>query len=216
MREVATRSRISPRVVDVCLALGLTIRKPARFREPARVREAERALLGAIRASRGRPLLISVTGPSGGGKSTLLRALAKALRAGFGPPRRLRADVAAVDAVRRGGAWLARAGLAESAAMIASARELSEGQRHRLLIARLMDRRSRVVIIDEFASTLDRPTAMGVAMGMRRWAHAAGKVVVCATAHDDVERWLDADLRVRVPLAGEIEIESVGDRRSTG
>ncbi len=208
MREVITQARVSPRVVSVCLALGLTLRRPRHGTTPRRIRVAAREIVESIRASNGGGAVVCVTGPSGGGKSTLLRVIARRLRVSM--TRRgvqLASDLAAVDTVRGGGATLARAGLADGAAMIRRACELSEGQRHRVQIAQSMGRRARVVLIDEFASTLDRATAMGVAMGLGKWARASRKVVLCATAHDDVIEWLGADIHVRVPLEGEIAVE---------
>ena len=89
--------------------------------------------------------------------------------------------------------------------MIRTPRELSEGQRHRLALAHAVASRGPV-LIDEFASTLDRLTAMGLCISLARWARSCGRSVVGATAHDDVVEWLRPDIHVTVPLAGPVQI----------
>ena len=78
MREVITRSRPTPRVVAVCIALGLCLRRGDH--DTPRTHAAARELARLIRAAPLAGLVVCITGPSGGGKSTLLRALARRLR----------------------------------------------------------------------------------------------------------------------------------------
>lgn len=113
---------------------------------------------------------------------------------------------------------LARAGLADAKLLARRACELSEGQRHRYAVARAMAEvegagRTRrcadgvTVLIDEFASTLDRVTARGLAATVRRWVRdQRGVRLVCATAHDDVMEWLGPALLVYQPAEGRVEL----------
>lgn len=110
-----------------------------------------------------------------------------------------------------GGGWpramglLARAGLAEGMLLARTARELSDGQRSRLMLALAMGEaeqrlergsaRRVTVLVDEFASSLDRVTARGVCRTLRRWVKRNRRVrVVVATGHADVRGWLGAEV----------------------
>ncbi|MCC6675623.1 MAG: AAA family ATPase [Phycisphaerales bacterium] len=167
-----------------------------------------------------------VTGPSGSGKSTLLRELARRLRKKNACPVVVGAGACAehagrsvldVLAVECGSAEaalgvLARAGLADARLLPRRRGDLSEGQRHRfdlaIAMARLMRRGGpgRVLIIDEFASMLDRASARGVAGTVSRWARRSGARVVCATAHDDVLEMLGPRVLVVVGDGGRAEV----------
>ena len=140
--------------------------------------------------------LMFVTGPSGGGKSTILRLLRDEL------PRRgvalidfdalePAADRPVIEALApeqplaSAMRWLSLAGLGDAFVMLRRPGELSEGQRYRLMLARAMAMTEaalqraggkaqpgapRVVLLaDEFAATLDRLTAKVVARNLRRW-----------------------------------------------
>ncbi len=133
--------------------------------------------------------VIFVTGPSGGGKTTLLRRVAQALADRPGVtvldlshlPEP--AEVPLVDAVDGGALPLGRAlrllslaGLNDAFVMLRRPAELSDGQRHRFRLARAMARVEMtaagglvVVLADEFGATLDRTTAAVLARNVRRW-----------------------------------------------
>lgn len=72
-----------------------------------------------------------------------------------------------------------------------------------------MERATGTIIIDEFASTLDRPTAAGLCRTLRRWASESGVRVVCITAHDDVLEWLGP--RVLAVVGETTEVRRRGD-----
>lgn len=137
-----------------------------------------------------------ITGPSGGGKSSLLAAMREAPRAQsilwIEPAtirlpdacvidclcRALGHDAAAADerVVERALELLGRVGLAEAWTYLQRPAELSDGQRWRLMLAMAVAAAGRadapaataVIAMDEFAALLDRITARVVARALRR------------------------------------------------
>jgi ABC-type ATPase involved in cell division/GNAT superfamily N-acetyltransferase len=153
-----------------------------------------------------------ITGASGGGKSTLLRALGDQLdRQGEGV-RRLEATRLArsrrrvIDLVpgrlRHALGALARAGLGEAGLLARRACELSEGERWRLALAIGIARGGTWLLADEFCSVLDRETARGVCAALARWVRSGTGRLVAASAHADLAPMLGPDLCVRVELGG--------------
>jgi ABC-type ATPase with predicted acetyltransferase domain len=166
-----------------------------------------------------------VSGPSGSGKTTVLRALAERLKDRAVPVTMVPPDdgapefISVVDLFRspldQTIRLLSLAGLADAAVFTRRPRDLSEGQRWRLGLALAMERVGGIVaqggsdvsdasfapvtlIVDEFASTLDRTSAMCVAVSLRRWLSRSDRVrVVAATSHDDMTEWLSPELLVR-------------------
>jgi ABC-type ATPase with predicted acetyltransferase domain len=165
-------------------------------------------------------------GPSGGGKSTRLRALQqRADNAGWRvtpvddvrlePALRVveqfgRTDDPAAD-LQRVGARLACVGLGEARVFLARPDQLSDGQRWRLRLAVAVhqtmrrhgrgDGRKQLLVCDEFAALLDRVSAATVARSLRRAIDRLGRVGVplaaaVATSHDDLRPALLPD-RVR-------------------
>jgi len=108
--------------------------------------------------------------------------------------------------------WLSLAGLNDAAVMLRKPSQLSEGQRHRLKLAQAMavaERRPEpwaVLLIDEFGSTLDRPTAFALARCVRRWVTGSDVCLVCATTHDDLLEPLWPDVLVEVAPGGVCEV----------
>ncbi len=157
--------------------------------------------------------LALITGPSGGGKSTILRALAARLEesaiiaADPATHARLKPIVdlfdSPLEATLR---TLARAGLADATLFSRTPQELSDGQRARLAFALAMDRAraagaTPTLLADEFASTLDRTTARSLSLTLRRWLASAPPLrLILATAHDDLLEPLKPDLLVYIPL----------------
>jgi ABC-type ATPase with predicted acetyltransferase domain len=209
MRYVHVSRRPTARLCRALAAFGLApARRPARARAApdcdwlARLQPGQVALL---------------TGPSGSGKSTLLLAAAAHARVlhwrALTPPRAgpetgpgrpvidlLRGPLAECIAS------LARAGLGEPALFARTPRELSEGERFRLRLALALHEAQAdpgsepLLLIDEFASTLDRVTARTLCLCLKRWAARHLVRVVCATAHDDVAPWLAPDLHFALTL----------------
>lgn len=210
---VSCGSAPSPRLLRAMATFGLFVRQVGRPRPPRPEAATARRILTMPGGS-----VALVQGPSGCGKSTLLAAVAEdaaaqhhtAIDAGTvlrdadqATPIIDLFDAALADAL----GLLAAAGLAEPKLWARSTAELSEGQRLRLGIALAMqhaDRRTHtLLVIDEFGSALDRPTAYGVARTVRRWASTTpGVRVLCATAHDDLGDALRPDMLINLQAEG--------------
>lgn len=202
VRVVPTRHAPSADLLRVCAPFALALEQSRAHPHRGLITRAARAVL-----YRSKPGTISlITGPSGCGKSTILRAVARlaaqhdtsAHRALTTIPASL-ADRAVIDvlpgplASRLG--ILSRAGLADAALLARTPLELSEGERHRLLLALTLARarRAQLILIDEFTTPLDRATARGVALTLSRWARRTKLKLVIATPHSDLLESLNPD-----------------------
>ena len=92
---------------------------------------------------------------------------------------------------------LAKAGISDAWIYIRKPSELSDGQRYRLKLAKVMETNADVWIADEFGAVLDRVTAKVVAFNMQKVARRLGKTLMVATTHTDLEEELGPDLVIR-------------------
>lgn len=162
--------------------------------------------------------VVLFTGPSGSGKSSLLREVGKQLGAADAFAAEL-PDVPLIDAlhgtVEERLATLAGCGLGEARLLLRTPAELSDGQRYRFRLAFAVARLAagRFLLADEFTAALDRPLAKVVAFNLRKLAGRTGVGVLAATTHDDVATDLAPDLWVRCHGEGRVEAERRGLKR---
>lgn len=163
-------------------------------------------------------------GPSGSGKSSLLRAAVGQLRAtstvididelDLGDRPLVDLLPGSVDAAMR---LLSQCGLGEAHLMLRTPAELSEGQRYRFRLALALSKRPDWIVADEFTATLDRTLAKVVAYNIRKLAdrdHAANGSqanesqtgFLLATTHDDIVDDLSPDVAVCCDLDGRCEL----------
>lgn len=202
-RKFETRVDRTERVMKVAEAFGLGLE------------DGEFTVLDELRVSVPQGSVVYVTGQSGSGKSTLLRALADGLtEAGK--------HVSNIDAVEftdepiidqlgsdmnEATRLLAMAGISDAYLYIRKPSELSDGQRYRFRLAKLLEQDADVWVADEFGAVLDRITAEVVAYNAQKVARNAGKTLIVATTHTDLLRSLSPDLTIRKRFQERVEIE---------
>jgi ABC-type lipoprotein export system ATPase subunit/GNAT superfamily N-acetyltransferase len=148
--------------------------------------------------------IVAFTGPSGSGKSSLLRAAALHLRdAGervVDADRLTLPEMSLIDGLGLpfddATGLLSRCGLAEPRLMLRRPAELSDGERWRFRLAFALAQRPNWIVLDEFTAALDRVLARIVAFNVRRQCDRTRIGFLVATCHDDVIADLSPNVHV--------------------
>ena len=224
--QLDTAVEPSPNVMQVAAMFGLGIDQQRRLQ-----------IISPLSLQLQAHQLIFITGPSGGGKSTLLRLIENAVtKQANSKVRLIRFDQLpplpdrplvdclgdeqdlGLDEVMK---LLSRAGLNDAFVMLRRANELSDGQRYRLRLAQSLaqvrpEDELTIVLADEFASTLDRVTAKVIAHNVRKFANEFRVCFVVATTHDDLLEPLNPDVLIQKQLGEGLELARRGDRGNRG
>jgi ABC-type lipoprotein export system ATPase subunit/GNAT superfamily N-acetyltransferase len=196
-----TATEITPRTVDVAEAFGLGVDQAQKF-----------VLFDNVDLRIGSRDVVYITGDSGSGKSVLLRALGEDLGDEAVDMASLESspEKPIIDAVGEsfGEALelLSRAGLNDAFLFVRRFRELSDGQKYRFKIAKLMESGGQWWVADEFCSLLDRDAARIVAFNLQKVARQLGRAVVVATSHGDLFEDLKPSVHVHKRFGKEIVV----------
>lgn len=156
--------------------------------------------------------VVYILGDSGSGKSLLLKELEQQVPGSFSSTKlTIDSDVTLIDGV---GSDLPTAvhlltlvGLNDAFLFLRKYRELSDGQKYRYQLAKMLDTDADTLFIDEFCTLLDRDTAKVVAYNMQKVIRKLGKTLVVATPHSDLQGDLYPDIIVRKGLERAVTVE---------
>lgn len=163
--------------------------------------------------------VVYVTGQSGAGKSTVLRELQKQMIADG-------MSVCDIDQVELkdcpltdqigatqelGLGFLGMAGINDAFLYVRKPAELSDGQRYRFRLAKMIESGAKVWVADEFLAVLDRATAKVIAFALQRAARNAGATLIVATTHMDMVADLAPTLYIEKRYREKIKIVREGE-----
>ncbi len=193
------------RVVGVAEAFGLGLDKWERF-----------VIYDNVELRIGPTDIVYITGDSGSGKSVLLKALEKDIRRDMGlsciniadikpePNKPLIETVG--KSLEEALELLSRVGLNDAFLFLRTYEQLSDGQKYRYKIAKMIESGAQFWIMDEFAATLDRDTAKIVAFNLQKLARQQGKAVLAATTHTDLFEDLNPSVHIHKRFGKEITV----------
>jgi ABC-type transport system involved in cytochrome c biogenesis ATPase subunit len=196
-----THTKITPRSLVVAEAFGLGIDEAQKFK----VLDAELKIAPTD--------VVYITGDSGSGKSVLLRAIRADLgeeaidlsEVAVDPDKSLIETVGAT--VEQGLELLSKVGLNDAFLFLRTYSQLSDGQKYRYRIAKLIESGKQWWLMDEFAACLDRDTAKIIAFNLQKIARQQGKAVIAATTHSDLLYDLNPSVLIRKRFGEEIKID---------
>lgn len=153
--------------------------------------------------------VLYITGMSGSGKSSLLNVMKKEYNFNeviFDE----QTDKPIVDCIgtdlENALYYLNIVGLGEAFLYVKPYKLLSDGQKYRFKIAKLIESNQEVWCIDEFCSFLDRTTASIVSYNLQKVARKLNKKVIVATAHNDLQKYLQADYVVDFGIGEDVKL----------
>lgn len=156
--------------------------------------------------------VVYITGQSGSGKSTVLRELATQM-ADLGVADIDKVELKNVPLIDQIGASTAEAlnllsiaGLNDAYLFIRKPQELSDGQRYRFRLAKIIESGAKVWVADEFLAVLDRTTAKVIAYNLQKVARKLGATLIVATTHTDMVADLAPNLYINKRYREKIEI----------
>jgi ABC-type lipoprotein export system ATPase subunit/GNAT superfamily N-acetyltransferase len=158
--------------------------------------------------------IVYITGDSGSGKSVLLRALEKDIKQDMGLSTINIADIqpdlnrplieTVGKTLEEGLELLSKVGLNDAFLFLRTYEQLSDGQKYRYKIAKMMESKAQFWIMDEAMATLDRDTAKIVAFNLQKLARQQGKAVLAATTHTDLLENLNPSVHIHKRFGKEI------------
>ncbi|MEE3154593.1 MAG: ATP-binding cassette domain-containing protein [Pseudomonadota bacterium] len=204
-KSFSSRVERSDRVIQVAEAFGLGLE------------EREFTVLDDVELDVEDGDVVYITGQSGAGKSVLLRETARHLDEAGKTIQSIDEveltdapliDQLAPDSMSEALRLLSIAGLSDAYLYIRKPSELSDGQRYRFRLAKLIEQGADVWVADEFGAVLDRTTAKIVAWNMAKVARKLGKTLIVATTHNDLVEELAPSLLITKRFHDRISVTS--------
>lgn len=154
-----------------------------------------------------------ITGDSGGGKSVLMRELLLLTNGVSTEDVEIDNDKPLIDTIGenidQSLYYLSLVGLSDAFICLRKFSELSDGQKSRYILAKMLEMDNDYLFVDEFCALLDRTTAKIVAHGFQKICRKLGKVLVVATTHEDILDDLNPNIFIQKSFGDEAKITHI-------
>lgn len=203
-----TKSQITKRTINVAEAFGIGIDDDHEF-----------VIFDNFTLEINKGDIVYITGTSGSGKSLLLKQLTanitnseqfgkvitdRDIEKEIDPDKPLIEQIG--NDVSEAIKILSIVGLNEAFLMLRKYCELSDGQKYRFKLAKMIDLNVDTWIMDEFLALLDRTTAKVVAYTIQKAARKLNRTVIIATTHTDLDQDLNPDVRVFKHFGSKVDV----------
>lgn len=203
-RSFTSRVERTPRVIEISEAFGLGLS------------DKQFVIYENFAVNINQGDVVYITGQSGSGKSLLLKDLSAKMRA----DGLVVADLNEIElkdkpvielvgeTISEATELLAKAGISDAYIYLRKPSELSDGQRYRLKLAKLMEMKADVWIADEFGAVLDRVTAKVVAFNIAKVSRRMNKTLMVATTHTDMTEELAPNVMITKRFREKVEVQN--------
>lgn len=194
-----TKADVTDRTVKISEAFGLGIDETKEF-----------IVFDDINIKIRKDDIVYITGDSGSGKSTLLKELKKKLDCIEVTDLTIDENEVLIEGVGKdlneAVKLLSLVGLNDAFLFIRRYKELSDGQKYRYKVAKMLQLDKQFLLFDEFCATLDRETAKIIAFNLQKVTRDLKKGVIVATTHTDLKDDLNPSVYVFKKFEREVEI----------
>lgn len=201
-KSLSWQGTITDKVASVCRMFGLTAD-----------RLTERRVNHNCRLEINNGDIVYITGPSGAGKTVLLKELEKSIPASdrVNLARvRLPSNKTLIDCIDgdllTSLRMLSIAGLNDCFCILNQPQKLSDGQKYRFRLAMALAMKKKFIFADEFCSELDRITAAVISYNIHKFAKRTDTTFILAASHDDILLDLAPDVLVVKELSGPAQV----------
>jgi len=154
--------------------------------------------------------IVYITGDSGSGKTILLKYIKEQMDNISLNDLNIEFDEILIDNIGKNISEAIRilslVGLNDAYLFLRRYCELSDGQKYRYKIAKLIDSGKDTWVLDEFCSTLDREMAKIISFNIQKLARKLDKTLIVATCHIDLEKDLSPNVRVDKRFENDVKI----------
>lgn len=203
-KEFETTAKVSERTVQIAEAFGLGIDNAMKF-----------TVYKNFPLGFNKDDIIYVTGDSGSGKSVILRAIKELIPNDYIDVDEIEKEINEEETIIEGigkdlneaVSILSTVGLNDAFLFLRKYNQLSDGQKFRYRIAKLIDRKKDFWVFDEFCAKLDRETAKIVSFNLQKIARRLNKGLIVATTHTDLKEDLSPSIYIYKKFNDEILTE---------
>lgn len=133
-----------------------------------------------------------IYGPSGSGKSSLLKTLGT-IKSPSWDDTAIISNFRGLCSPEDASILLSSMGLSDIPSWLKPYHVLSNGEKFRADMARVLVESKEIALVDEFTSVVDRNVAKSASNAINKYVHRVGKQLIVASCHNDIVEWLRPD-----------------------